>query len=292
MIDIYSIGDQGIRTPVNFKSWWFPGGENGFSLMDDCAAKSLHTCHWAHIIVRIQCGNDLLEFLSAVDAIQRYAGCGIQVSIPYWPAARQDRVANPGEALTTKIYADIFNSLNLQFVQLVDPHSEVSLALIHNSWLYPIHEKIKLAIENCNPDFIISPDAGASKRIETYLKKINCTIPVIQCLKKRDTLTGRLSGFQVLSTKEELAGKKCLILDDICDGGGTFIGICEELDELDAGDTYLYVTHGIFSKGYSSLLENFTKIYTTDSFIQDEFCIYDPPSAPDDKRLIIYKLYE
>jgi len=59
-----------------------------------------------------------------------------------------------------------------------------------------------------------------------------------------------------------------LIVDDICDGGGTFLGLAEELKECNSGDLYLAVSHGIFSKGSQTLLDNFKSIYSTDSFGQ------------------------
>lgn len=282
MIEIKAVVD-GYKYKVQFKSWLFPGGENGFCLLD--GKEYLRGCEWAEIIARIQSAQDLMEFMSAVYAIKEYENCQIQAFIPYWPGARQDRVANIGEALTTKIYADIINNLDLQYVQLVDPHSDVTPALVNNSWLYPIHIIIGQAIKDSGAEIIICPDAGAAKRISDNLKKLNLNIPIIQCLKKRDTITGRLSGFQVLAEPKQLDNKKCLIIDDICDGGGTFIGLVEELDYLInnfPGDIFLYVTHGVFSQGYDKLLENFKKIYTTDSFI--------PKLAPPE-RVKIYNLY-
>ena len=67
-------------------------------------------------------------------------------------------------------------------------------------------------------------------------------------------------------SKEMEAFNKCLIIDDICDGGGTFIGLAKELKQKNAGDLYLAVSHGIFSKGLEALNTYFTKLYTTDSF--------------------------
>jgi ribose-phosphate pyrophosphokinase len=80
--------------------------------------------------------------------------------------------------------------------------------------------------------------------------------------------TGKLSGFKVFA--ESLAGKTCFIVDDICDGGGTFIGVAEELRKLNAVKIILVISHGIFSKGLS--LQNVDEIYCTNSYkeIQEE----------------------
>jgi ribose-phosphate pyrophosphokinase len=87
---------------------------------------------------------------------------------------------------------------------------------------------------------------------------------VVECSKSRDVKTGKLTGFKVYA--EDLEGKDCLIVDDICDGGGTFIGLAGELKKKNAGNLYLAVTHGIFSKGFEELEKCFDKIFTTDSF--------------------------
>jgi ribose-phosphate pyrophosphokinase len=73
-----------------------------------------------------------------------------------------------------------------------------------------------------------------------------------------------LEGFRVY--EDDLQGKDCLIVDDICDGGGTFIGLAKELKKHNAGNLYLSVSHGIFSKGLKELNQYFTNIFTTDSF--------------------------
>ena len=89
-------------------------------------------------------------------------------------------------------------------------------------------------------------------------------MPVVECSKKRNVKNGKLEGFKVY--EDNLSGKDCLIVDDICDGGGTFIGLAEELKKKNAGHLYLAVSHGIFNKGVDVLNKCFTKIYTTDSF--------------------------
>lgn len=273
---------------VDFKSWIFPGGEIGFSLGPEAIEKLEHDLY-CNITARIQSSNDLLELVSCVDAVNRLNnGNFINLFIPYFPGARQDRVSNVGEPLSLKLYADIINNLRCHEVEIVDPHSDCLPILIEDVRIYPIEDTIKKVIKDCNPDYIISPDAGASKRIEKYLLKIGCELPVIQCLKKRDTKTGKLSGFQVcepahLMRKDESdLVKKVLMLDDIIDGAGTYCGLADT-HPLNQCELYLYATHGIFSKGYKELLKRFEKVYTTDSFI---------PKEPPPEQVVVYKLYD
>jgi ribose-phosphate pyrophosphokinase len=106
---------------------------------------------------------------------------------------------------------------------------------------------------------IIAPDAGAAKRANEAATLYQ--LPVYQALKKRDAATGRLSNF----TCETLPSEgKFLVVDDICDGGGTFIGLAKATG-LPKERLALWVTHGIFSGKAADLKNFYSAIYTTNS---------------------------
>ncbi|MEM6802608.1 MAG: ribose-phosphate diphosphokinase [Bacteroidota bacterium] len=201
--------------------------------------------------------------LMAVDALKRLEVPAIQLFLPYFPGARQDRVMVAGEALSVKVYADILNSLQLNRVIIFDPHSEVAPALINNCKSIDNSAFVKTCLDQIEEDvLLISPDAGALKKAYKLAVKLGGK-EVIECSKKRDTRTGHLSDFMVYA--DDLQGKACLIVDDICDGGGTFLGLADKLREKNAGNLYLAVSHGIFSKGLSELKRKFSKVFTTNS---------------------------
>jgi ribose-phosphate pyrophosphokinase len=184
--------------------------------------------------------------------------------IPYFPAARQDRVMVPGEPLSVKVYADIINGLNFKSVFVFDAHSEVTTALVNNCQAISNHSFVKAVLSELNEDIVlISPDGGALKKIYKLSEALG-GVEVIECSKSRNVKTGKLSGFKVYT--DDFEGKNCLIIDDICDGGGTFIGLAEELKKKNAGKLYLAISHGIFSKGLDQLNKYFDRIFTTDSF--------------------------
>ena len=188
----------------------------------------------------------------------------INVFLPYFPGARQDRVMVTGEALTVKVYANILNSLSLNRITIFDPHSEVTPALLNNCEVITNHRFIQKVLSKMNKEvLLISPDRGALKKIYKVSEFLG-GISVVECSKKRNVKNGQLEGFKVY--EGDLGGKECLIVDDICDGGGTFIGLAEELKKKNAGDLYLAVSHGIFSKGTEKLNNIFKKVFTTDSF--------------------------
>lgn len=211
-----------------------------------------------HAVIRGGLPDDMVALMIWADAVHRDKGTP-RLFIPYLPGARQDR-RQPGEALSCKVYADIINSCNLAEVICVDPHSDVMPALINNCRIIPIEEVFKLfSISVGMYVGVIAPDAGANKRAASIANALK--VPLYQALKKRDSATGKLSGFNC----EKLPDNgKLLVVDDICDGGGTFKGLVSATN-LTPERVDLFVTHGVFSKGSEDLYRYFGRIYTTDS---------------------------
>lgn len=246
-----------IGNEITFESFVFNGGEPHIRIHSFKNKKEVHVTH------RINSFNDLGKLCVAIDALRRMGCKNIHLVIPYFPGARQDRVMVDGESLTVQVYARIINSLKADSVTIIDPHSDVTPALIVNCISIPNHKFIQKVLPNIpKGTLLISPDAGAAKKVNklaTQLKFKN----VLECGKKRNVETGELSGFSV--PIEDLHNKPCLIVDDICDGGGTFLGLGKELKSKNAGKLFLAVSHGIFSKGVNELATIFEEIFTTDS---------------------------
>lgn len=247
------------KPEIDFDAFTFNGGEPHIKIKSD-----LSRMDEVHVTHRITSFNEMGFFLIAVDALRRMNVKSIHAVIPYFPAARQDRVMIAGESLSVKVYADIINALNLDSITVYDPHSEVTPALLNDAITISNHAFIRNVLDQLSErTILISPDGGALKKIYKVAAFLQ-DYDVVECSKSRDVKTGQLSGFKVYY--ENLEGRDCLIVDDICDGGGTFMGLATELKKKNAGKLYLAVSHGIFSKGTSKLLEVFEKVYTTDSF--------------------------
>lgn len=242
-----------------FKSFTFSGGEPHIKIEPDFDTNENIT-----ITHRLNSFNDLGLLCLAVDALRRMGVTKINLFIPYFPAARQDRVMVPGEPLSVKVYADIINGLGLLKVTIFDPHSEVTPALLNNCEVITNHVFIEQVLKRIGGHVkLISPDGGALKKVYK-LSEFLGGIDVVECSKSRDVKTGKLSGFKVYD--DNLEGADCLIVDDICDGGGTFIGLAEALKNKNAGRLYLAVSHGIFNKGFDVFGDSLEKIFTTNSF--------------------------
>ena len=174
----------------------------------------------------------------------------------YLPYARADRLFGKGESFGLDAFA-----------KLIDPFYEVFAYDIHNfenaeNLIGPIvdirvHGLIGgacFALKSFHPNsLLISPDKGAKEKVKSvaeYFKQ-----DVVYAEKVRDTKTGQITD-TVLSETDKVKGKDCIIVDDICDGGGTFIPLAKKLKEAGAKTVTLYVTHGIFSKGLEPLKEH------------------------------------
>ncbi|WP_447635451.1 ribose-phosphate diphosphokinase [Flavobacterium microcysteis] len=247
------------KREIQFQSFTFSGGEPHIKINPDFDVSETIT-----ITHRINSFNDFGLLLLAIDALKRMDVKLINVFIPYFPAARQDRVMISGEPLSVKVYADVLNSLKLNKITVFDAHSEVTPALLDNCEVIPNHAFIAEVLKKIGKEVtLISPDGGALKKIYKVSEYLG-GVEVVECSKSRDVKTGKLSGFKVYN--DDLEGMDCLIVDDICDGGGTFVGLAEELKKKNAGKLYLAVSHGIFNKGFDVFQKDFEKIFTTNSF--------------------------
>ncbi|BDD07643.1 ribose-phosphate pyrophosphokinase [Fulvitalea axinellae] len=245
--------------PIAFDSFVFPGGEPHIRI-----AEGFDTSKTVKVSHRIRSFEDFGFLLMAVDALKRMGVRKIELFLPYFPAARQDRLMCTGEALSAKVYTDILNNLDLENVTVFDPHSDVVPALLDRCRVIDNFAFVKETVARINrPLTLVSPDGGALKKIYKLASRLQGH-EVVECSKSRDVKTGKLSGFSVYA--DDLDGQDCLIVDDICDGGGTFIGLAEELKRKNSGKLYLAVSHGIFSKGTEALTDIFDGVFTTDSF--------------------------
>jgi len=242
---------------IEHESFMFSGGEPHIKLLEKTDGVDSIT-----ITTRLNSFNHVGLLCVAVDALKRSGVNHLHLFVPYFPGARQDRLMVAGEPLTVKVYADLVNQMKFETVTILDPHSDVTPALLNNVRVLSNHHFVHEVIKDLEEYVLISPDAGALKKVFSLAKFLG-TKNVVECGKVRNVVTGQLSSFSV--SKPDLKGQTCIIVDDICDGGGTFLGLAEKLKEHNAGDLILIVTHGIFSKGTEELKKHYVAIHTTDS---------------------------
>ena len=232
----------------------FKGGEEQVKIDLRHAPKG--SIGFVDITAKIKNSTDVMALAMLVDACSRLEGlhnhAEFTLHLPYIPYARQDRVMNPGEALSIKVFANIVNSLGFDKIIVDDPHSDVSAALLNNvkirgqdALIAEFHEGL------VGKDVVIvAPDAGARKKAQKVSDRLR--LPLVEAGKVRDLKTNEITGTAVFGDVE---GRECVIVDDICDGGRTFIALAQALKAKGAKRVILYVTHGIFSFGKEVIYE-------------------------------------
>ena len=175
---------------------------------------------------------------------------------------------------------DIINAQNYYKVNILDPHSDVTTALINRCNVLPVCHIIKSIIEKHNYNTIIIPDTGATKKMFSYYfptEESRKGLNFIQCLKIRDTLTGQISGFKICDVIPN--NTNVFIPDDIIDGGKSAFELSKIIiSQYKVNKMGGYFTHGIFSKGLDYLLETFNELYTTNSWKEkwhDKLFVYN-----------------
>lgn len=216
---------------------------------------------------------ELFTLACVVDWARRSRGSKriIKLYMPYVPNARMDRIKNPNENFSLKVFANFINSLEFDGVQVYNVHSNVSEALINNIYNEMPNGDVNYCINSYKPDVIFFPDEGACKRYSDLKSVKESGLPVAFGIKKRDWKSGKILGLDVVSDID-LTGKKVLIVDDICSAGGTFKFSAMKLKELGASDVVLYVSHCEDNIQNGDLLKTdlISKIYTTDSILHIE----------------------
>lgn len=211
------------------------------------------------ITAQLYSSNDILELLMVTDALRRLGVSEIELLCPYLPYARQDRVCNPGEALSLRVIADLLNSQNYSSVTTWDVHSDASRIVIDGHKDRYQSSFISSFLKRSGRRMtLVAPDAGALKKTIDVSRRFD--VPFIQANKIRNPVTGEITGTTV---NVQTYNNHFLIVDDICDGGRTFIQLARQLrlSLYKTRSVSLYVTHGIFSKGLDVFEGLLDKIY-------------------------------
>lgn len=188
--------------------------------------------------------------------------------IPHMFADRSDRRFDDNQSFDLKRITNTINDCHFKRVTILDPHSDVTMALLDRVRKITSYEYVTKAIEDTSttitdsgivPDIVlVSPDAGAYKKVFDYGEKLN--LPVMAAVKYRDK-EGKIS----MVFTQEVKGLDCFIVDDLCDGGRTFNILAGLLKEKGARTVQLYITHGLFSQGFYELYNSVDHIYCTNS---------------------------
>ncbi len=258
--------NMSVRLYVGFKElglkvWNFPAGEVGVKVLEPhflgYQGETVVECNF-------ESNDDLFVVAQLADIISHWKQLSsVELKINYMPYSRQDRKTSSGEANAMKVVGKFINSLGFGLVTTSDPHSDVVEAVVDNLDIVEQWVEMVEFSGYLNPyTVLVSPDAGALKKIYKVANKLK--YPVICATKVRDVETGDIVDTQV-EYNLEAPNPDFLIVDDICDGGRTFIELAKKLKPLTQGRILLYITHGVFSKGFDDLEQHFDQIYVANN---------------------------
>lgn len=259
----------------DIETLFFPGGEPHVKIpafgSDDCVLLHLKLRTWADV-----------GFAACVQSALSEQGVHFTSFIPYFPGARQDKSDGTAPA-TINLMANLLDYADFKFV--FDPHSSVLLREIDHESLMPADLGLSM-----RPDVvgIIAPDEGAHFRARIFRDVYCPEAQLIQCSKVRDPHTGNLSNYSMPPLTDP---GQYIIVDDICDGGGTFNLLVEAfyrdpMSQFSSTKLELFVSHGIFSRGLDAIDARIEHITTTDSWCRPGICENDNQR----KRLTIVPL--
>lgn len=230
----------------------------------------------SHIDFKYENDSDLIKLLFVKNYIDDvYPDTSIDLIVYYNPYSRMDRSEN-NSPFTLKYVSSFINGLNFKTITVLEPHSDVSCALLNRS--NPISINFKLLPEvlkeigfDKENDYIVFPDVTSNKRygdvdIENRLTG----------LKKRDFKTGRIKSLDLVGNISK-KGFKALMIDDLSSYGGTFLMTAKRLIELGATEIYLLVGHcedSIFD-GDVFKTDLISKVFTTDTILTKQNYIHN-----------------
>lgn len=235
---------------AGIETLFFPGGEPHARIPKDFGP--------ALLFLKARTWNDVGVALCVLGAL-RNQGDEVWLFAAYFPGARQDRTDGQTPVTAMLIYS-MFEQV-ADRIYTFDAHSSVIASRVDKNFM-PTDLEFSLQTNTC----IIVPDAGALERCADLENSKGWGNPLTQCEKHRDFATGRFTGFKMPPLKTR---GLYLIVDDICDGGGTFNLLAQEFekDPLSKDSRLLlWVSHGIFSKGIAAIHPRIEQIITTDSW--------------------------
>jgi ribose-phosphate pyrophosphokinase len=189
--------------------------------------------------------DNLMELLVAIDALKRGSAARITAVLPYFGYARQDRKTGPRTPISAKLVANLITTAGADRVLTMDLHAgqiqgffDIPLDNLYASRLF-----INDIKENLNNDKLVfvSPDVGGVLRARSFAKKLNADLAIID--KRRDA-PGVSNAMNVIGTVKD---KKCIIVDDLVDSGGTICNAAIALLDNGATSVYGYCSHGVYS---------------------------------------------
>ncbi|MFQ5686186.1 MAG: ribose-phosphate pyrophosphokinase-like domain-containing protein [Candidatus Scalindua sp.] len=241
--------------------------------------KGFKVANSVRINSRFEDNNDLINILLTIDALKRRGTEYVELFLPYFPYTIQNRECDTKTPFPLKIVSDMFIASEVNRIITYDTRDIIEILLdkiiinLSNSKevmdFIIDHEELRQPLVDYigfkKPLVLICPDVKAFKKTQKLYEELPGVFKtIVYCHKKRLPSGGLL----VSKINVDIKDMNCLVVGDICDSGATFLQIGDRLREAQVNQSYLFVSHGIFSKGTADLLQRYRVIGTTNSIYE------------------------
>lgn len=211
-----------------------------------------------------------VELLVMIDAAKRASAHTVNIIVPYYGYARQERKSAPREPISAKMVADVLTTVGANRVITMDLHAPAiqgffNIPVDHMTALDLISQYLRS--KNIVNPVIVSPDAGRASTAEKLANHLDSPFAIM--IKKRPSHNESV----ITHVIGDVEGKTPIIIEDIIDTGTTIVNVVEGLKERGAEDVYVCATHGLFSGDALERLDhpNIREVVVTDSIVLPEF---------------------
>ncbi len=191
--------------------------------------------------------DNLMELLVTLDALRRASAHSVTAVIPYFGYARQDRKTASRTPISAKLVANLITEAGAHRVLTMDLHAGQIQGFfdipVDNLYAAPVFARDIQERFAGRDLMIVSPDVGGVLRARNIATRLNCDLAIID--KRRE----RAGVSEVMNIIGEVRGTDCILIDDICDSGGTLCNAAAALMAAGANSASVYVTHGVLSGG-------------------------------------------
>ncbi|MGH9354311.1 MAG: ribose-phosphate diphosphokinase [Terriglobia bacterium] len=218
----------------------FPDGEVRLQILENVRGTDV-------FVIQPTCqpvNDNLVELLIMLDAFRRASADRITAVIPFYGYARQDRKDRPRVPISAKLVADLLTSAGANRILAMDLHAGQIQGYfnipVDHLYATPVTVAYfrKLKLKNI---VVVSPDPGGVERARSFAKRLDAPLAIID-KRREDAQT-----VEVMNVIGAVAGKTCLIIDDMIDTGGTLVKTAQALLDNGARQVYACCTHGVFA---------------------------------------------
>jgi ribose-phosphate pyrophosphokinase len=214
--------------------------------------------------------DNLMELLIMCDALRRASASSITAVIPYYGYARQDRKVAPRTPITSKLVADLLVTAGISRVLCVDLHAGqiqgfFNIPLDH-LYALPVFLDDYLKVRFNKDAVFVAPDAGGVERTRAYSKRLGASLAIIDKRRERANVS------EVMHLIGDVAGKDCIIVDDLIDTAGTLCNAARAVMDGGAKSVVACATHGVLSGPAVQRIEEsaLTEVVVTNSILHSE----------------------